>query len=67
MNCIKKGTNVYAKLNDTVIDGTPCIKSSVYFSHHYRGRAVCVEGICKVSKKLIFIHIKNLISKIKYT
>lgn len=37
-------------MNQSVIDGTPCEKPAVYYTHAYRKKAVCVEGICKVKQ-----------------
>lgn len=35
------------------IDGMPCNRPAIFYTHYYRGRAVCVQGICKVYKKSI--------------
>lgn len=35
-----------------MIDGTPCSRPAEYYRKNYRGRAVCVDGICKVSPNL---------------
>lgn len=54
LNCKPVGLNYFATLNNTVIDGTPCSKPAEYYRRNFQGRAVCVEGICKVSKRNTF-------------
>uniref|UniRef100_A0A1I8PD91 PLAC domain-containing protein n=1 Tax=Stomoxys calcitrans TaxID=35570 RepID=A0A1I8PD91_STOCA len=47
LNCKPVGMEYFATLNATVIDGTPCEKPAEYYRSNYRGRAMCIEGICK--------------------
>ncbi|XP_055923562.1 thrombospondin type-1 domain-containing protein 4-like [Eupeodes corollae] len=51
LNCKPVNLNSYTTLGKSVIDGTPCTKPSIYFTNFYRGRAVCVDGICKAVHK----------------
>ncbi|XP_055851602.1 thrombospondin type-1 domain-containing protein 4-like [Episyrphus balteatus] len=51
LTCKPIDLNYYTSLGKSVIDGTPCTKPSIYFTHFYRGRAVCVDGICKAVHK----------------
>ncbi|GAB0094710.1 thrombospondin type-1 domain-containing protein 4 [Sergentomyia squamirostris] len=48
LNCKPVGLNYFATFNATVIDGTPCTKPAEYYRRNFQGRAVCVEGICKM-------------------
>ncbi|XP_059620455.1 thrombospondin type-1 domain-containing protein 4 isoform X2 [Phlebotomus argentipes] len=48
LNCKPVGLNYFATLNNAVIDGTPCTKPAEYYRRNFQGRAVCVEGICKM-------------------
>lgn len=48
----------FATLNATVIDGTPCEKPAEYYRSNYRGRAICIDGICKVSMNKIYVSFK---------
>lgn len=49
LNCKPIRLNYFATLNKTVIDGTPCSKPPEFYKRKYEGRAVCVDGTCKVS------------------
>lgn len=49
LNCKPLGMKYFATLNSTVIDGTPCEKPAEYYRSNYKGRAMCIDGICKVS------------------
>lgn len=46
--------NCTARENSTIhktikkIDGAKCNRPAIYYTHFYHGRAVCVQGICKV-------------------
>lgn len=51
LNCKPIGMQYFATLNKTVIDGTTCTKPSEYFRRRDNGKAICVEGICKVRVK----------------
>uniref|UniRef100_A0A1A9W6U6 ADAMTS cysteine-rich domain-containing protein n=1 Tax=Glossina brevipalpis TaxID=37001 RepID=A0A1A9W6U6_9MUSC len=63
LHCKAKETNHSISQTHAVIDGTPCQRPAIYYSHHYRGKAACVEGICRVS---LFYFIKaSLLSCIK--
>ncbi|KAK9874022.1 hypothetical protein WA026_002376 [Henosepilachna vigintioctopunctata] len=48
------GMNFYARLNRTVIDGTPCTrpKTSTGRDAPHGTKGVCVFGTCKISMKL---------------
>ncbi|XP_037959881.1 thrombospondin type-1 domain-containing protein 4-like [Teleopsis dalmanni] len=37
----------FISMNRSVTDGTPCEKPAVYYTHAYRRKAVCIEGICR--------------------
>lgn len=52
LNCKPIRLNYFATLNKTVIDGTPCSKPPEFYRRNYEGRAVCVEGTCKVSGRV---------------
>lgn len=54
LNCKPIRLNYFATLNKTVIDGTSCSKPPEFYRKSYEGRAVCVEGTCKVS--VVYIH-----------
>lgn len=66
----------FATLNETVIDGTMCTRPTEYLKRNYYGRAICVEGTCKVSfflliyiiyyiqRYIIFQNIYNFIKEI---
>lgn len=47
--CKPIDSDIFISMNQSVTDGTPCNRPSIYYTHYYRGKAVCVEGICKVS------------------
>lgn len=49
LNCKPINMNYFATLNDRVIDGTSCSYPSDHLKRNNTGRAICVEGICKVS------------------
>lgn len=52
LNCKPLGMKYFATLNDTVIDGTPCQRPAEYYRSNRStplGRAICVDGICKVN------------------
>lgn len=49
----------FATLNKTVIDGTECSKPSEYFRRRDNGKAICVEGICKVSRIQSYYVLEN--------
>lgn len=51
LNCKPKGMKYFATLNSSVIDGTPCFRPAEYYRSNYRQRAMCVDGVCKVSVK----------------
>lgn len=55
LNCKPIGMKYYATLNKTVIDGTECTKPFEYFRRKDNGKAICAEGICKVSAINIYI------------
>lgn len=46
--CKPIDSDVFISMHQSVTDGTPCEKPAIYYTHHYRRKAVCVEGICKV-------------------
>lgn len=48
LNCKPIGMNYFATLNDVVIDGTTCYSSVDFARRIISGRAMCVDGICKV-------------------
>ncbi|CAD6997450.1 unnamed protein product [Ceratitis capitata] len=50
--CRPSGSGVFMSMNQSVTDGTTCGRPAVYYTHYYRRKAVCVEGICRVSKAL---------------
>lgn len=50
--CKNTNSDVFISVNQSVIDGTPCKRPSIYYTHGYRQKAVCVEGLCKVSVDL---------------
>ncbi|XP_075149638.1 thrombospondin type-1 domain-containing protein 4-like [Haematobia irritans] len=47
LHCKVKDSDMVMNMNKWVTDGTPCHKPSIYYTHSYRRKAVCVEGICK--------------------
>lgn len=49
LNCKPIGMSYFATLNETVIDGTACSYPVDYVRRNHSGRALCVEGVCKVS------------------
>lgn len=49
LNCKPVGMNYFATLNDRVIDGTSCLLPVDFVKQNHSGRAMCVEGVCKVS------------------
>lgn len=57
LNCKPIGMKYFATLNRTVIDGTPCSKPMEYFRRNNSKRAVCVDGICKVSNHSYLIRL----------
>lgn len=54
MNCKPIGMNYFALLKDRVIDGTSCVFPVDFVQQNHSGRAMCVDGVCKVSSKPIF-------------
>lgn len=46
--CKPIDSDIFISMNQSVIDGTPCERTAIYYTHYYRRKAVCVEGICKV-------------------
>ena len=51
LNCKPVGMRYFATLNKTVIDGTECTKPAEYYRKNGLVKAICVEGVCKVSIK----------------
>lgn len=49
LNCKPIGMNYFATLRDRVIDGTSCLFPVDFVRQNHSGRAMCVDGICKVS------------------
>ncbi|XP_073821674.1 thrombospondin type-1 domain-containing protein 4-like [Musca autumnalis] len=47
LHCKVKDSDIIMNMNKSVIDGTPCRKPAIHYTHYYRRKAVCVEGICK--------------------
>ncbi|KAM7353659.1 thrombospondin type-1 domain-containing protein 4-like [Cochliomyia hominivorax] len=45
--CRPIDSDIFISMNQSVTDGTPCEKPAIYYTHYYRRKAVCVEGICK--------------------
>ncbi|XP_067620224.1 thrombospondin type-1 domain-containing protein 4-like [Eurosta solidaginis] len=45
--CRPSGSAIFVSMNQSVTDGTTCGRPAVYYTHYYRRRAVCVEGICR--------------------
>lgn len=52
LNCKPMGMSYFATLNDSVIDGTPCQYPVDFVHRNHSGRAMCVEGVCKVSERI---------------
>lgn len=52
LNCKPIGLNYFATLNERVVDGTSCFKPSEFLKlrRNHAGKAICVDGICKVSR-----------------
>lgn len=48
MNCKPIGMNYFATLGDRVIDGTSCLFPIDFVRQNHTGRAMCVDGVCKV-------------------
>ncbi|XP_054083284.1 A disintegrin and metalloproteinase with thrombospondin motifs 13-like [Zeugodacus cucurbitae] len=48
--CRPSGSDVFVSMNQSVTDGTTCGRPAVYYTHYYRRKAVCVEGICRIKK-----------------
>lgn len=48
MNCKPIGMDYFAMLKDRVIDGTSCSFPVDFVRQNHSGRAMCVDGICKV-------------------
>ncbi|XP_054742332.1 A disintegrin and metalloproteinase with thrombospondin motifs 4-like [Anastrepha obliqua] len=46
--CRPSGSGMFVSMNQSVTDGTTCGRPAVYYTHYYRRRAVCVEGICRI-------------------
>lgn len=55
LNCKPIGMNYFALLQDRVIDGTSCLFPVDFVQQNHSGRAMCVDGICKVSYISIFL------------
>lgn len=51
LNCKPIGLNYFATLNNTVIDGTTCYLPVDLTRRNISGRAMCVDGICKVTER----------------
>lgn len=49
LNCKPIGMNYFALLRDRVIDGTSCLFPVDFVQQNHSGRAMCVDGVCKVS------------------
>lgn len=49
LHCKVKDSDTVMNMNISVTDGTPCQKPSIHYTHYYRRKAACVEGICRVS------------------
>lgn len=47
----------FATLADRVIDGTICSFPVDFMRRNHSGRAVCVEGMCKVRLTVSFFHL----------
>lgn len=54
LNCKPIGMNYFALLRDRVIDGTSCVFPVDFVQQNHSGRAMCVDGVCKVSPRPIF-------------
>lgn len=48
LNCKPVGMNYFATLKDRVVDGTSCLFPVDFVRQNHSGRAMCVDGICKV-------------------
>lgn len=51
--CRPSGSGMFVSMNQSVTDGTTCGRPAVYYTHYYRRKAVCVEGVCRVSNTKI--------------
>lgn len=56
LNCKPIGSKFFATFNNTVVDGTLCSRPDVA-RKHFKGRSICVEGVCKVSDYLYVIYL----------
>ncbi|XP_039949291.1 ADAMTS-like protein 3 isoform X1 [Bactrocera tryoni] len=45
--CRPSGSGMFVSMNQSVTDGTTCGRPAVYYTHYYRRKAVCVEGVCR--------------------
>lgn len=52
LNCKPIGMEYFATLEDRVVDGTSCYSPVDFVKRNTSGRALCVEGICKVRNGL---------------
>lgn len=50
LNCKPIGMNYFATMSNTVIDGTTCYTPTDFARRNISGRAMCVDGICKVNR-----------------
>lgn len=48
LNCKPIDMNYFAPLKDRVADGTSCFSPIDFVKQNRSGRAMCVEGVCKV-------------------
>lgn len=55
--CRAVNSDLFISMNQSVTDGTPCNRPAVYYTLFYRRQAVCVEGICRVSDRILTIRI----------
>ncbi|XP_069963336.1 A disintegrin and metalloproteinase with thrombospondin motifs 10-like [Bactrocera oleae] len=51
--CRPSGSGMFVSMNQSVTDGTTCGRPAVYYTHYYRRKAVCVEGVCRVSSRRV--------------
>lgn len=48
LNCKPVGMSYFATLGNRVVDGTGCTFPIGYANRKHSGRAMCVDGMCKV-------------------
>lgn len=53
LNCKPIGSKFFATFNNTVVDGTLCSRPDIV-RKKFKGRSICVEGVCKVSVFILF-------------